>query len=78
MDWPSLAILRPSVIAGERAESRPLERLGEHVLRFAPERWRPVAASDIAAAMVRTAIASPTGVTVIESRDIPAAAGGEP
>ena len=73
MDWPSLAILRPSVIAGERAEPRPLERLGEHVLRFAPARWRPVAASDIAAAMVRTALASRPGVTVIESRDIPRA-----
>lgn len=74
MDWPSLAIFRPSVIAGERAESRPLERLSGHMLRFAPATWRPVAASDIAAAMVATAIKCPPGVTVIESRDIPAAA----
>jgi uncharacterized protein YbjT (DUF2867 family) len=70
MGWPSLAILRPSVIAGERAESRPLERLGEHLLRFAPATWRPVAASDIAAAMIATALREPAGVTVIESRDI--------
>lgn len=76
MDWPSLAIFRPSVIAGQRAESRPLERLGEHMLRFAPATWRPVAASDIAAAMVATAIECPPGVTVIESRDIHAAARG--
>ncbi len=75
MDWPGLAIFRPSVIAGERAESRPLERLGEHALRFAPAAWRPVAAGDIAAAMVKTAIQSPPGVTVIESRDISAVAG---
>jgi uncharacterized protein YbjT (DUF2867 family) len=74
MDWPSLAILRPSVIAGERAESRPLERLGERVLQFAPATWRPVAAADIAAAMVATALAEPRGTTVIESRDIAAAA----
>jgi uncharacterized protein YbjT (DUF2867 family) len=70
MGWPSLAILRPSVIAGERAESRPLERLSEHLLRFAPATWRPVAARDIAAAMVATALREPPGVTIIESRDI--------
>ena len=74
MDWPSLAILRPSVIAGERAESRPLERLSGHLLRFAPATWRPVAASDIAAAMIATALREPAGVTVVESRDIAQAA----
>jgi uncharacterized protein YbjT (DUF2867 family) len=74
MNWPSLAILRPSLIAGDRAESRPMERLAEHLLRFAPSTWRPVAAADIAAAMVRTALRSPPGVTTIESRDIPRAA----
>jgi uncharacterized protein YbjT (DUF2867 family) len=70
MGWPSLAVLRPSVIAGDRAESRPLERLGEHLLRFAPATWRPVAASDIAAAMIATALQEPPGVTVLESRQI--------
>lgn len=73
MDWPSLAIFRPSVIAGERKESRPLERVSEYALSLAPATWRPVAASDIAAAMVNTALRSPPGLTVIESRDIRAA-----
>jgi uncharacterized protein YbjT (DUF2867 family) len=76
MRWPSLAIFRPSVIAGERGESRPLERISEHLLRLAPATWRPVAASDIAAAMVAVALESPPDVTVIESRDIPAWASG--
>lgn len=71
LGWPSLAIFRPSVISGERGESRPLERLGERMLRLAPATWRPVAARDIAAAMVATALESPPGVTVVESRDIP-------
>lgn len=71
MDWPSLAIFRPSLIEGSRAESRPLERLSGHLLRFAPAAWRPVAAADIAAAMVATALESPAGVTIVESRDIP-------
>jgi uncharacterized protein YbjT (DUF2867 family) len=78
MGWPSLSILRPSVIAGERAESRPVERLSEHLLRFAPATWRPVAAADIAAAMVTLALQSRPGVTVVESRDIASlASGGE-
>ena len=74
MGWPSLAILRPSVIAGERAESRPLERVSEHLLRLAPATWRPVPARDIAGAMIAVALREPSGVTVVESRQIPAAA----
>lgn len=74
MDWPSLAIFRPSVIDGERPESRPLERLSGRLLRLAPPAWRPVPAADIAAAMITVALDSPPGVTVIESRDIAARA----
>jgi uncharacterized protein YbjT (DUF2867 family) len=75
MGWPSLCLLRPSVIAGDRQESRPLERMTEALLRFGPTAYRPVAASSIAAAMIATARREPRGVTVIESRDIPRAAG---
>jgi uncharacterized protein YbjT (DUF2867 family) len=74
MAWPSLAIVRPSVIAGDRPESRPMERLAGQLLRFAPATWRPVAAGEIAAAMVRTALRSPAGITTIESRNIAKAA----
>ena len=72
MGWRSLAIFRPSVIAGERGESRPIERLSQQLLKLAPATWRPVAAADIASAMVAVAIESPPDVTVVESRDIPA------
>jgi len=78
MGWPSLGIFRPSVIAGERTESRPLERVSEHLLRFAPATWRPVPARDIAGAMIATALREPAGVTVIESRAIPGAASRQP
>jgi uncharacterized protein YbjT (DUF2867 family) len=70
MHWPSLAIFRPSVIAGDRGESRPFERVGEQLLKLAPATWRPVKAADIAAAMVAVAVESPPGVTIVESRDI--------
>ena len=74
MGWPGLCLVRPSVITGERQESRPVERISEHLLRFAPRAWRPVPAGQIAAAMVATAWRSPKGVTTIESRDISLAA----
>ena len=70
MDWPSLAMFRPSIIEGERPESRPLERISGRLLRLAPAAWRPVAAADIAAAMIAVALASPPGVTVVESGEI--------
>ena len=69
MGWPGLCLLRPSVIAGDRRESRPLERLSEMLLKFGPM------ASEIAAAMVATAQREPRGVTVIESREISKVAG---
>ncbi len=71
MGWPSLAILRPSVIAGRRRESRPLERLAEHALRIAPPSVRPVHARVIAAAMVAIALQEPPGLTIVTSKDIP-------
>jgi uncharacterized protein YbjT (DUF2867 family) len=70
MGWPGLTILRPSVIAGQREESRPAERLGQQLLRFAPATWRSVSAADIAGAMLATALGEPKGVTIVESRDI--------
>lgn len=71
MQWPSLAVLRPSLIAGDRTESRPMERIAERVLRFAPRSVRPVHARTIAQAMVAIAIGEPSGIIVVESRDIP-------
>lgn len=70
MGWPSLCIVRPSVIAGERGEARPFEKLAQHALRFAPAAWRPVPAEHIAAAMVATALREPPGTTVLESAAI--------
>jgi len=76
LGWPSLAIFRPSVIAGQRKESRPGEWAGELLLRMAPARLRPVAAGDIATAMVVTALQSPPGVTIVESGEISRRAAG--
>ena len=70
MGWPSLALLRPSVIAGHRAERRPAEQLSQVLLRYAPAIWRSVPAADIAACMIEVAGREPRGVLRVESKDI--------
>lgn len=72
--YPSLVILRPSLLLGHRQEFR----AGEHIAALfmkpiAPlfigpaAKYRPVAASTVARAMVATAKRSVPGTTVIES-----------
>ena len=68
MGWPSLAIVRPSLIGGSRNPPRPFERLADRVLRFAP---RSVPAEQIARAMLGCAIEDRPGTRIVESADIP-------
>ena len=75
---PSVVILRPSLLLGERQESRPLERLSGVTLRLLKpllagplRRWRPVHARTVARAMIATAGDPPaTGTIVLESEAI--------
>lgn len=74
LGFPELHVFRPSVLVGERSESRPGERaavavmrgLG-FVLRGPLRRYRPVAAGDVARAMVQSALAGSPGMHVHES-----------
>jgi uncharacterized protein YbjT (DUF2867 family) len=77
MQFESLSVLRPSFLTGDRAESRPGERLGIAVfsalsplMRGTARRYRPVAAADVAACMWRAAAQCLPGVQVIESERI--------
>ena len=74
MGWPSLAIVRPSLIGGSRNPPRPFERLAERLLRFAPRSLRTVPAEQIARAMLGCAIEQRPGTRIVESVDIPALA----
>jgi uncharacterized protein YbjT (DUF2867 family) len=72
MGWPSLVIARPSLLLGDRAESRPGERLAvvlskalAPVLR--PFDGRPIEARDVAVAVVRAARERPAGTHVLSS-----------
>jgi len=68
-----IQIFRPSLLSGERTETRPLERLGVAVfsaLSFAMvgplRRYRPVAAADVARAMLEVARRETPGVHVYD------------
>lgn len=70
-------IFRPSILTGERAEHRPAERVGIRVLTRASfalvgplRRYRPIAASTVAEAMVAVALRAPRGVNIFESNEI--------
>lgn len=69
--YPSLTLLRPSVIGGERATPRPLEHVAMRALRLAaplvPRRYRVVEAHVIGRALVDAAIAAAPGVHVVAS-----------
>ena len=73
LPFEGVAILRPSLLLGERRESRPGERvaaLASRALSFVflgpLARYRPVEADDVAAAMVALARGEVTGRLVVE------------
>lgn len=68
LGYPSLAIARPSLLLGQRAEFRPVEVLMGFAGVLAPPAWRPVRAEAVAAALVRRAAARRPGVEVVENR----------
>lgn len=74
---PSLAILRPSLLLGDRAEFRFGERVAIAVMRplgslfVGPlARYRGIEATAVARAMVRLALAATPGVQTLESEEI--------
>ena len=70
---PAVTIARPSLLLGDREERRPGEELGKKIGWLFPERWRPVEASCVAAALVQAALRAAPGVEVLENRALRAA-----
>jgi len=70
LGYPSLAILRPSVIGGARNERRPGESMGRALGLLLPGRARTVRAADIARVMVLLAREQEQEWRVIESEQI--------
>lgn len=71
LGFPSLTIVRPGLIGGKRAESRPAEQLGVKVAQWLrpmlPERYRVVPAERIAFHLLQAALAEQAGLHVIPS-----------
>jgi len=70
LPYGSLTIVRPSLLLGAREEFRFGERVAQAVGRFIPGRFRPIAARDVAAGLVRAAQEDVPGVRVIESAEL--------
>lgn len=64
----SISIFRPSMLLGERKESRPGESIGKALFKplsfLMPSRYKPVQASDVASAMILASKANVSGVKV--------------
>jgi uncharacterized protein YbjT (DUF2867 family) len=70
---PTTVAFRPSMLDGERPESRPAERIGLIAMRAAGPllgRYRPTRATDLARAMVAEAKGPRTGHGVVEAGEI--------
>lgn len=74
LGYPSLTLVRPGLIGGERSESRPAEQLALRVSSWVrpllPPRYRVVPAERIAHHLLASALASAAGVRIIESEAI--------
>lgn len=72
--FPSLTIVRPSVIGGQREESHPMEKAVTLFLEafrpLVPRRYRVVPATRIARALLESVLAAVPGRRVIESEDL--------
>ena len=71
LGFPSLTIVRPALIGGDREEFRPTEFMAMRVLRLAerllPRRYRIVPHEHIARVLLEAAVTAPRGEHIIES-----------
>lgn len=70
LNFDSLTIAQPSLLLGERAESRFGEEVGKLFAWLVPGPWRPVQASHVAAGLVHAARTGDRGVTVLNNSQL--------
>jgi uncharacterized protein YbjT (DUF2867 family) len=70
----SVHIMRPSMLLGERKESRPLEKIGQPVMKafsfLLPSKYKPIEAGDVARAMLAASKKNEKGFFVYEYEEI--------
>jgi uncharacterized protein YbjT (DUF2867 family) len=71
---PSVSIFRPSMLLGNRHESRPLETVAQVITKplafLFPSKYRPITASDVARGMVAAAKQDILGIHVYHYREM--------
>ena len=74
LGFPSVTVLRPGFIDGERSDRRPLEIVTGRLLRrlrpIIPKRFRLAPATDIARLLINAAVAATPGRHIVEAGDI--------
>ena len=70
LDYPSLTIARPSVLVGDRKESRRSEKLAWKFGFLMPKKYKPVQVASVARALVNAARLDLPGVRIIQNKDI--------
>jgi uncharacterized protein YbjT (DUF2867 family) len=68
--YPQLTIARPSLLVGDRDEFRLGERLFAHLGWLMPPRYKPIAARDVARALVVLSRDQTPGTRIVESREL--------
>jgi uncharacterized protein YbjT (DUF2867 family) len=75
LGFPSVTVVRPSLLLGDRKEFRLGEELAMRLSWAFPRRYRAVHVRDVVRALVNAAIEDRPGVRVIENTDIGAQSG---
>ena len=70
LGYSSLTIARPSLLLGERAEWRWGEEVGKRLGVLLPQRWRPINAELVAAALVQASRLPDVGVRLLENAQL--------
>jgi uncharacterized protein YbjT (DUF2867 family) len=70
LPYPSITVVRPSLLVGDRADLRIGERIGQLLGWAVPARYKPVHARQVAMALIAAAKDGAPGRRVIESAEI--------
>lgn len=68
--YRSLTIARPSVLIGDRSESRLSEKIAEKLSFMAPKQYKPVPAASVARALVNAARDDVPGLRIIKNAEM--------
>ncbi len=67
LGYPSVTIVRPSLLLGDRQPPRLGEELAKKIAWAVPPRWKPVHAQQVAATLINAAHADTHGVQILEN-----------